>query len=60
MTYDSMRAFADSWGLLLMVLFFAGVVIFVFRPRSKEPYHHLSRLPLEDDKAPLEKDDKRG
>jgi cytochrome c oxidase cbb3-type subunit 4 len=60
MTYDSMRAFADSWGLLLMVLFFAGVVIFVFRPRSKETYDHLSRLPLEDDKAPLEKDDKRG
>ncbi len=53
MTYDSMRAFADSWFLAAMVVFFIAVVVFVFRPRSKETYEHMSQLPLQDD-------DKRG
>lgn len=59
MNYDSMRAFADSWGLLLMVVVFVGVVFFVFRPHSKKTYDHMSKIPLNDE-APLEQDDKRG
>jgi cytochrome c oxidase cbb3-type subunit 4 len=60
MTYEAMRAIAGSWGMLFALVFFVGVVIFVFRPRSKATYEHMSRIPLDDDKAPLEKDDKRG
>ena len=48
MTYDALRHFADSWGLLLAI--FLIVVIFVFRPGSKKLYRHMSRIPLEDDK----------
>lgn len=35
-TYTAMRHFADSWGLLAMTLFFAGVVVFTLRPGSKK------------------------
>ena len=31
-TTTAMRAFADSWGLLAMILFFLGVLAWVFRP----------------------------
>ena len=34
-TYTALRHFADSWGLLGMVLFFIGAVIFAFRPGSR-------------------------
>ena len=48
-TYDAMRQFADSWALLAMVLFFAGVVIFVFRRGSRSRYEEASRIPFKDE-----------
>lgn len=50
MTYDALRHFADSWGLVILMGIFLIIVIFVFRPGSKKLYRHMSRLPLEDDK----------
>jgi len=34
MTYDSFRAFADSWGLVMMGVLFMGFVGWTFRPRA--------------------------
>jgi cytochrome c oxidase cbb3-type subunit 4 len=34
--YTALRHFADSWGLLLMLLAFCGVVVWVFRPGAKK------------------------
>ncbi|MDO5647559.1 cbb3-type cytochrome c oxidase subunit 3 [Paracoccus sp. (in: a-proteobacteria)] len=34
-TYSLLRAFADSWALLALTLFFVGVVAFVFRPGAR-------------------------
>jgi len=48
-TYTYLRQFADSWGLLFMVLFFCGVVIFAFRPGSREQADEAARIPLKDD-----------
>jgi cytochrome c oxidase cbb3-type subunit IV len=48
-TYTAMRHFADSWGLLFMVLFFAGVVVFAFRPGSRKQADEAARIPLKDD-----------
>ncbi len=47
MTYDFMRHFADSWGLLAMLVFFLGAVVWVFRPGSREHYDHAAKIPLE-------------
>ncbi|MGP1353425.1 MAG: cbb3-type cytochrome c oxidase subunit 3 [Parasphingopyxis sp.] len=38
MTYEAFRQFADSWGLLFMVILWASFVLWVFRPGSKK--HH--------------------
>ncbi len=48
-TYTAMRHFADSWGLLLMTLFFVAVVIFAFRPGSRRHAEEAARIPLKDD-----------
>ena len=46
MTYDTMRQFADSWGLVAMFAFFVATAIFVFRPGSKAHYDEAARIPL--------------
>lgn len=52
-TYTAMRTFADSWGLLAMVLFFIGVIVFTFRPGSKKKADEIAQIPLkEDDNEP--------
>lgn len=48
-TYTAMRAFADSWALLLMTLFFIGVVFFAFRPGGKERARDAASIPLKED-----------
>jgi cytochrome c oxidase cbb3-type subunit 4 len=49
MTYDALRHFADSWGLLAMVAFFVAVAVFVFRPGSKRHYEEAAGIPLAND-----------
>lgn len=48
-TYTAMRHFADSWGLLFMVLIFVGVVVYAFRPGSRKQADEAARIPLKDD-----------
>ena len=48
-TYEIMRHFADSWGLLGLTLVFLFVVGFVFRAGSRSQYDHAARIPLDDD-----------
>ena len=48
-TYEMMRHFADSWGLLALTLVFVFVVAFVFRAGSRSQYDHAARIPFEDD-----------
>ena len=50
MTYDALRHFADSWGLLALFMIFIGVVAFVMRPGAGKLYSRIARLPLDDDK----------
>ncbi|MCA0938879.1 cbb3-type cytochrome c oxidase subunit 3 [Salipiger pacificus] len=51
-TYSALRHFADSWGLLLMFLFFLGMVIWIFRPGSKRTHDDAASIPLRNDTAP--------
>ena len=48
-TYETMRHFADSWGLLALALIFLFVIAFVFRSGSRTQYDHAARIPLDDD-----------
>lgn len=48
-TYSAFRAFADSWMLLALFLFFVGVVLWVFRPGATEEYRDTANIPLRND-----------
>lgn len=37
--YESLRHFADSWGLLFMTLTFVGLAGWAFRPGARD--HHV-------------------
>ncbi|QDY99873.1 cbb3-type cytochrome c oxidase subunit 3 [Nitratireductor mangrovi] len=49
MDYDTMREFADSWALLAMAVFFVGVIVFAFRPGSRQAADRAAQIPLKDD-----------
>ena len=49
-TYEAMRHFADSWGLLFMFLVFIGIVLFVWlRPGGKQAARNASQIPFKED-----------
>ena len=50
--YGILREFADSWGLLALVLIFLGVVLFTFRPGSGKIHADMAKLPLRNEDAP--------
>ena len=58
--YDLLREFADSWGLLMMMLLFVGVILFTFRPGSAKHHAEMASLPLRDETAPNKPFDKDG
>ena len=35
MDYETMRQFADTWGLVALFVGFVGIIAFVFRPGSR-------------------------
>lgn len=53
-TYSFLRELADSWALLALTLIFIGVVIFAFRPGSREIHKDTADIPFrhEDKPAP--------
>jgi cytochrome c oxidase cbb3-type subunit 4 len=51
-TYTALRAFADSWHLLFMFLFFIGMVLFVFRPGSRKLHDDSANMIFRNDDRP--------
>lgn len=49
-TYSILRQFADSWGLLAMVIFFVGVVFYTFRPGSKKVHDDSAQIPFRNER----------
>jgi cytochrome c oxidase cbb3-type subunit 4 len=47
--YDTLRHFADSWGLLYMMAIFLVVLFFIGRPGARGRAVEAARIPLEDD-----------
>lgn len=47
--YHSMRAFADSWGLLYMMAIFLAVVFWVFRPGARKAGEDAAQIPFKED-----------
>lgn len=49
MDYQTLRTFADSWGLLFLVIVFVVVVAYAFRPGSKKQADEIAKIPLKED-----------
>jgi cytochrome c oxidase cbb3-type subunit 4 len=47
--YDQLRHFADSWALLLLTLFFVGVIAWVLRPGARKAYDEQAEIPFRHD-----------
>ncbi|MDU8911835.1 cbb3-type cytochrome c oxidase subunit 3 [Aestuariicoccus sp. MJ-SS9] len=52
-TYTFLRQLADSWVLLALFLFFAGVVFWAFRPGSGSTHSDAASIPLRNEDRPL-------
>ncbi len=51
-TYTWLRAFADSWHLLFMFLFFIGVFIFILRPGANKVHDETANSIFRNDDRP--------
>ncbi|MGF1476017.1 MAG: cbb3-type cytochrome oxidase subunit 3 [Geminicoccaceae bacterium] len=49
MDYESLRQFADTWGLVFLIIVFLAVVLFVFRPGAKRKYEENAKIPFRED-----------
>ena len=50
MTYEALRHFADSWGLLFMALLWVGFALWVFRPGAKNMHEDAANMIFDEDK----------
>ncbi|RAI33918.1 cbb3-type cytochrome c oxidase subunit 3, partial [Rhodoplanes roseus] len=53
-TYDTLRHFADKWGLLFMLLVFVAAVLWVYRPGARASYRAQGDIPFKHDERPAQ------
>lgn len=58
-TYTFLRAMADSWALLVLVLIFLGVIVFVFRPGSRRVQKDAAESIFRNESRPAAEDEKK-
>jgi cytochrome c oxidase cbb3-type subunit 4 len=51
-TYETLRAFAASWGLVLLFLAFIGVLVWVFRPGARKGQDEAARMIFRNEDRP--------
>ena len=49
MTYETVAHFAQTWGLVYMVILFVGVLVYALRPGAKKTFDHAANIPLKED-----------
>ncbi len=49
MDYETLRQLADSWGLVYLMVVFILVILFNFRPGSKQRAEDLANIPFRED-----------
>jgi cytochrome c oxidase cbb3-type subunit 4 len=49
MDFETLRQFADTWGLLFLFVSFLAAVLWALRPGAGKTYEHTSRIPLNED-----------
>lgn len=49
MTYAEASHFAQTWGLLLLLVLFVGVLIYTFWPGNRDKFKRAAETPLKDE-----------
>ena len=49
--YDQLRHFADSYGLIALILLFLGLCLWVFRPGAKQQNKEAANLIFDDEES---------
>jgi cytochrome c oxidase cbb3-type subunit 4 len=49
MLYEETMAFATSYGLVYLIVLFAGVLVYALWPGNKRTFERAARLPLQED-----------
>ena len=49
MTYEAATHFAQTWGMALLVILFAGVLIYAFWPGNRDKFKDAANTPLADE-----------
>lgn len=47
MSYENLRYFADTWGLVFLAAIFVLMLVFIFRRGSTKQYKDAARIPME-------------
>jgi cytochrome c oxidase cbb3-type subunit IV len=58
-TYSLLRQFADSWMLLVLFLFFVGVILWVIRPGSNKTHKETANIPFRHEDKPAASEEAR-
>jgi len=49
MNYETLSAFAATWGFAYMLVLFVVVLVYALRPKSKAKFERHARIPLNED-----------
>ena len=49
MTYETVSAFSQSWGLVFLVILFIGACAYALWPGNGERFKRAAQLPFEED-----------
>jgi cytochrome c oxidase cbb3-type subunit IV len=49
MLYEDMREFAAGFGLIYLIVLFAGVLVYALWPGNKRTFDRAAKLPLQED-----------
>jgi len=50
--YETLASFAQTWGLLMFVALFGGVLVYALWPKNQDKFDDAARTPLNDDDRP--------
>ena len=48
-TFEDAAVFANTWGLILLVVCFTAAVVYALWPANRKTFEHAARLPLDED-----------
>ncbi len=49
MNYQDVSVFAQTWGLVYLIVLFVGMLVYALRPGAKKKFDDAAQIPLRED-----------